>query len=82
MDDSQLKIGAPDKNRYPNIELNYYSRENYLENAPDRIKNRYLPPSGNGGLFRSLTNTGPKLMLCITIGVLCVIIAVLTYVIN
>jgi hypothetical protein len=81
IDDSQLKIGAPDKNTYPNIELNfYYSREQRLENMPDRIKSIYTPPSGKGGHFRSLTDTGPKLMLCITIAVLCVIIAVLTYV--
>jgi hypothetical protein len=80
MDDSQMKIGEPDKARYPDIELNYYySREKRLENAPSRIKDMYSP-AGKSGFFRSLIDTPPKLMLLITIGVLCVIIAVLTYV--
>jgi hypothetical protein len=80
MDESQMKIDEPDTARYPNVELNYYySREKRLENAPSRIKDMYSP-AGKTGLFRSLTDTPPKLMLLITIGVLCAIIAVLTYV--
>ncbi|MDR1230983.1 MAG: hypothetical protein LBK61_06230 [Spirochaetaceae bacterium] len=82
MDDSQMKIGEPDKTLHPNVELNYYySREKRLENAPSRIKDMYSPPRKTGFL-RSLTDTPPKLMLLITIGVLCVVIAVLTYAMN
>jgi hypothetical protein len=83
MDDSRLKIDEPDKNLYPNVELNYfYSREKRLENAPDRVKDMYSPSSDRGGFFRSLIDTPPKLMMCVTIGVLCIVIAILTYVMN
>jgi hypothetical protein len=83
MDDSQMEIGEPDKTLYPDVELNYYySREKRLENAPNRIKDMYSPSSRRGGFFRSLIDTPPKLMLCVTIGVLCVAIAIMTYVIN
>jgi hypothetical protein len=79
MDDSELQIGEPDKNLHPNIELNYYySREKRLEHAPFRTKD--TPPKS--GLIRSLTDTPPKLMLFITIAVLCAVIVVLAYVVN
>jgi hypothetical protein len=80
MEDSPLKIGAPEPNAYPNVELNYYySRENRLETMPDRIQNIHSPEPRKSGFFRSLTDTTPKLMLAATIVVLCVIIAVLCY---
>jgi hypothetical protein len=83
MDDSEMKIGEPDKNRYPDIDLHYYySREKRLKNAPSRIKDMYAPPSRKSGFLRPLTDTPPKLMLFVTIGVLCAVIAVLTYAIN
>ncbi|MDR0639557.1 MAG: hypothetical protein LBG27_11780 [Spirochaetaceae bacterium] len=80
MEDSELKIGPPDPNVYPNVELNYYySREKWLEKMPDRVKSGCAPPSRKGGVFRSLTNTTPKLMLFITIAVLSLVIVVLRY---
>jgi hypothetical protein len=83
MDDSQLKIGEPDKNQHPNIDLHYYySREKRLENASRRIQDMYKPDSGKRGFLRSLTDTPPKLMLFATIIVLCVVIVVLTRVVN
>jgi hypothetical protein len=78
MEDSELNIGTPDPDEYPDINF-YYSREKRLENAQDRIKRRYEPPSRKGGFFRSLTDTAPKLMLFITIAVLCVVIVILRY---
>jgi hypothetical protein len=80
MEDVELNINAPDPNAYPSAELHYYySREKRLKNAQGRISRRYEPPSRKSGFFRSLTDTAPKLMLFITIAVLCVIIVVLRY---
>jgi hypothetical protein len=83
MDESQFQIGEPDVNAYPNAGLNfYYSREKRFKNAPEKRKDRNAPPSGKGGFLRSLTGTTPKLILFITICVLCVVIMVLQYATN
>ena len=73
---------GPDKNAYPNIDLPYYyDRGRYLENAPDRVRQmREAPPPRKGGFLRALTDTKPKLLLFITIAVLCAVVLVMSYV--
>jgi hypothetical protein len=80
-DDRIFIEDGPDKNAYPNIDLTYYyDRERYLENAPSQVRTmREAGRPRKGGFLRSLTDTKPKLLLFITIAVLCAAILIINY---
>jgi hypothetical protein len=67
---------------YPDSSLHfYYSRKERLEKASPRIRKWYedrQKAPRRGAFFRSFTDTKPKLMLFITIIVLCLVITIVT----